>query len=201
MVARLSSDQAGALERTVALLGDLGHDVVERDPDYGWALATWTRAWLGSQAAERDALGRGGPFEASTRQMAVAGRLVLPRKQRDDVRRHWEPVARRVVSLWEDIDVLVTPVLARTALAAEGGYGRSAPVAINLSGSFSPWTAVFNLTGQPAVALPAGMAPDGLPTSVHLVGAPGQEAMLYSLAAQLEEADPWAGRIPPLAAA
>ena len=58
---------------------------------------------------------------------------------------------------------------------------------------------MFNLTGQPAIALPAGIGSDGLPLSVQLVGRRGAEALLYSLAGQLESARPWADRRPPLA--
>lgn len=62
-----------------------------------------------------------------------------------------------------------------------------------------PFTAVFSLTGQPAVAVavPAGWSADGLPLSVQLVGRLGAEDVLYSLAAQLEHAAPWADRRPP----
>jgi amidase len=56
---------------------------------------------------------------------------------------------------------------------------------------------VFNLTGQPAVAVPAGSDTGGLPLSVQLVGRPGAEDVLYALAGQLERAAPWAQRRPP----
>ncbi len=60
-----------------------------------------------------------------------------------------------------------------------------------------PFTPVFNLTGQPAVSVPAGFGGDGLPLSVQLVGRPGEEATLYSLAGQIEAAAPWSHRRPP----
>jgi amidase len=100
--------------------------------------------------------------------------------------------------LWEDVDVLITPGLATTAIAAEGGYGRSANYAFNLSGRFTPWTPPFNVTGQPAMTLPAGLGSDGLPLSVQLVGRLGAEDCLYSLGAQIEAARPWADRRPPV---
>lgn len=95
--------------------------------------------------------------------------------------------------------MLLTPGLSRTALPARGGHGRPWALALEQAARFTPWTPLFNLTGQPAVALPAGFGADGLPTAVQLVGAPGQEALLYSLAAELEAADPWAPQIPPMA--
>ncbi len=56
---------------------------------------------------------------------------------------------------------------------------------------------MFNLTGQPAVAVPAGWDAAGLPLSVQLVGRRGAEDVLYGLAGQLEQAAPWASRRPP----
>ena len=69
---------------------------------------------------------------------------------------------------------------------------------------FTPYTAIVNVTGQPAIALPlysrpAGDAAAGLPLAVQLVGRPGEEATLLALAAQVEAAAPWADRVAPLA--
>jgi amidase len=100
--------------------------------------------------------------------------------------------------LWEEFDVLMTPALPRTAIAAEGALRKPTAVAFNVAGSFTPFTPVFNLTGQPAVAIPAGLGSDGLPLSVQLVGRPNAEPTLYSLAAQIEQARPWADRRPPI---
>jgi amidase len=96
--------------------------------------------------------------------------------------------------------VLITPGLTSTAIKAKAGYGRSALAALNLAGRFTPWTAIFNVTGQPAVTIPAGMGTDGLPLSVQLVGRLGAEDTLYSLAGQIESAKPWGERRPPMEA-
>ena len=61
-----------------------------------------------------------------------------------------------------------------------------------------PYYGALNDTGQPAASVPAGFDADGLPLAVQLVGRPGDEATLLSLAAQLEQARPWADRRPPL---
>jgi len=66
--------------------------------------------------------------------------------------------------------------------------------------AFSPFTVWFNLTGQPALVLPLGRAPDGLPVAVQLVARFGDEATLFRLAAQLEAARPWFERKPALVA-
>ena len=62
---------------------------------------------------------------------------------------------------------------------------------------FTPFTAVFNVTGQPAISLPLHWTDAGLPIGVQLVGPPLGDALLVRVASQLEEARPWAGRRPP----
>ena len=64
------------------------------------------------------------------------------------------------------------------------------------SGEFTPYTAIFNVTGQPAISLPLFHGEDGLPLAVQLAGRPAGEAELLALAAQLEAARPWGGRRP-----
>jgi amidase len=53
------------------------------------------------------------------------------------------------------------------------------------------WTALWNVTGNPAASVPVGLAPDGLPLAVQLVGRMGDEPTLLALAAQLEQVRPW----------
>ena len=65
------------------------------------------------------------------------------------------------------------------------------------SGRFTPYTSLFNITGQPAISLPVGFGADGLPTGVQIVGKPLNEELLLQLAAQLEAAHPWAHLRPP----
>ncbi|HTZ88206.1 MAG TPA: amidase family protein, partial [Solirubrobacteraceae bacterium] len=66
------------------------------------------------------------------------------------------------------------------------------------SGYFTPYTPVFNASGQPGISLPLYQGNDGLPLAVQLVGRPAGEAQLLALAGQLEAALPWAERRPPL---
>jgi amidase len=197
-IAPLSADQRSAWERTGALLGELGHDVSEASPAYGTITLEFIQTWI--RAIYEDSLQVPDPskLERSTRQMAAAGRRLISERRRDRLRARREETSARILALWDRVDVLVTPALARTALPAHGGFDRGAFLATNLAARFTPWTPMFNLTGQPALAIPAGLGGDGMPLSVQLVGRRGDEATLYSLAAQIEAARPWADRRPPL---
>jgi|TARA_B100001964_G_C14118229_1_gene547103 amidase len=64
---------------------------------------------------------------------------------------------------------------------------------------FTPWTPVFNVTGQPAMSVPLHWNPDGLPIGVHFVARFSAEATLFRLAGQLECARPWFDRLPEIA--
>jgi amidase len=199
VIASLSDDQRGAFERMAGVLGELGHEVVERDPSYGLAGLAFTDTWLRGIYEDSLTVPDRSQLEPITRKMAGAGRLVSAAERVVSARRVRARAAARILRLWDSVDVLMTPALATTAIAAEGGYGGGALRAFNLAARFTPWTAAFNLTGQPAVAVPAGFGTDGLPLSVQFVGRLGAEDVLYSLAGQIEAARPWADRRPPLA--
>jgi len=196
-IAWLSSDQRGAWERTGVVLAELGHDVVERDPAYGLSGIEFTQMWLRGIYEESRTVPDRTRLERSTRQLVAVGRRIAPGRRREKLLRQRDARTARVLELWNEIDVLLMPVLATTAIAAEGAYGKSAPVAIDRSSRFMPFNPLFNVTGQPSIAVPAGFGADGLPLSVQLVGRPGAEDLLYSLAGQLEAARPWAQHRPP----
>ncbi len=198
VIAKLASDQRQAWESVGRLLEQLGHEVLEHDPDYGFSASlVFTQTWLRGIYEESLQLPDRSRLERSSRQMAAAGRALVPDRRREKLITAREQATARILPLWDQIDVLLTPGLARTAIAAEAGYGKSAPVAFDRAARFTPWTAAFNLTGQPAVTIPAGFGADGLPLSVQLVGRLGAEDVLYSLAAQIEEARPWTQARPP----
>jgi amidase len=198
LIARLSADQRRAWEQTGQLLSELGHEATERDPAYGLIGLEFTQTWLRAIYEDYRTVPDPSKLERLTRRMASAGRFVVSERRRDALRAKRAATSARILQLWDDVDVLLTPGLARTALPAEGGYRKPAPLAANLAAQFTPWTPMFNLTGQPAIAVPAGFGADRMPLSVQLVGRPGEEATLYSLAAQIEAARPWAQERPPL---
>ena len=197
-VARISADQRGAFERTATLLSELGHEVVERAPFYGAAAIEFVQMWMRGIYEEARHVPDHSQLERSTRQLVAAGRRLVPERRRETLLAGRPARTARVLELWQEVDVLMMPVLASTAIAAEGAYAKSAPVAFDRSSRFMPFNPAFNLTGQPSIALPAGFGADGLPLSVQLVGRPGAEDLLYSLAGQLEAARPWAHHRPNL---
>jgi amidase len=67
--------------------------------------------------------------------------------------------------------------------------------------AYGPFTALFNITGQPAISLPLGWSSGGLPIGVQLVAPYGREDLLLRVAGALEVAMPWAGRVPPVSVA
>jgi amidase len=112
-------------------------------------------------------------------------------------------VSRGIIGLWETYDVVLTPGLAqRPVPIGEIDACSDDPWEdFRRSGQFTPYTAIFNVTGQPAISVPLFHGDDGLPLGVQLAGRPADEATLLSLTAQLEAARPWADRRPELAAA
>jgi amidase len=111
--------------------------------------------------------------------------------------------SRAIVALWNDYDVVMTPALAqRPVRIGEIDACSAEPWEdFRRSGQFTPYTAIFNVTGQPAISVPLFQGDDGLPLAVQLAGRPAGEGELLALAAQLEAARPWAERRPEAAAA
>ncbi|HTT28009.1 MAG TPA: amidase [Solirubrobacteraceae bacterium] len=110
-----------------------------------------------------------------------------------------ETVARSMVQELAEFDVVLTPVLAQrpVPVGEMNGLDPDPMGKFRKSGHFTPFTAVFNVTGQPAISLPLYQGDDGLPVAVQLVGPPAREEVLLGLATQLERALPWAERLPP----
>jgi amidase len=111
-----------------------------------------------------------------------------------------ESFTRQLVAFLEPYDVLLTPALAERPLPL-GTLDTGIPEPMQTftrSGLFTPFTPIFNASGQPGISLPLFQGEDGLPLGVQLVGRPAGEAGLLALATQLEAARPWADRRPPV---
>jgi amidase len=111
--------------------------------------------------------------------------------------------SRAIVAVWDRYDVVVTPALGQrpVPIGTIDACSDDPWDDFRRSGHFTPFTAIFNVTGQPAISVPLFHGDDGLPLAVQLAGRPADEATLLSLAAQLEAARPWAGRRPTAAEA
>jgi amidase len=112
-------------------------------------------------------------------------------------------LARKIVRSLSAYDAVLTPALATPPVPIGEIHGRGPDPwgHYQRSGYFTPFTAIFNVTGLPAISLPLYETEDGLPLAVQLAGRPLAEGTLLSLATQLEAALPWAERRAPLAAA
>jgi amidase len=108
-------------------------------------------------------------------------------------------MAERIGRLFVEHDILLAPVTSQPPVRAGLMEGRGAIVTYLWETGWAPFSVLWNSTGQPAAAVPAGISEAGLPLSVQIVAGPNKEATLLSLAAQLEHARPWAHLRPPVA--
>jgi amidase len=206
-------DCVAAAEATARLLESLGHDVEPSYPDAlddeGYIekfLVRWTSGVdYGLRYWERKTGQSIGPddVEPLTWALAEQGRGHSAAAYLEAME-YAQQVGRSGAEWWAGHDLLLTPTMALPpAPIGEIGNGdeemplmpivRATPYAI--------FTAGFNASGQPAISLPLHWSEDGLPIGVQLVAAYGREDLLIRVAAQLEQAQPWADRWPELAAA
>lgn len=178
-----------AVATVAGVLEAAGHAVTEADPPYPADLAViMARRWDGAIAADAAGLDRR-LLSARTRRKARAGRLT----QRVSPSTTAEADAfREAMDAWFlGHDVLITPVLARAQLRV-GALHRRGWLASNLvSARFAPFPMPWNLSGYPAVAVPAGSTRGGLPVGVQLVAPCGREDVLLGAAAHVELLRPW----------
>ncbi|MCW3047816.1 MAG: nylA 2, partial [Solirubrobacterales bacterium] len=197
-VTKLGADQRRAIEDTASLLRSLGHEVVEREVDYGPAafLNTVTRYFRGIRD-DAAAMTHPERLERRTRGMARLGGLVgdgaLAKARAGEA-----AVAARVNAIFDHADVVLMPGPAGGPFRVGRLQGRSALWSINASAAKVPWYGVWNAIGQPAASVPAGFDAAGLPLAVQLAGPRDGEATLLALSAQLEAARPWTDRRPPV---
>lgn len=185
---------AGTAER----LRELGHEVVDVKPRYGMLLPVIMPRYLGGVADDLARLDEPDAVEKRTRGMAAAGRKLSGRPLRRALEREAE-IAKRINGAFDEVDLLVTPMIAKPVPKTDISDGHGAFRTFNDAPPYVAWSAVWNYTGQPAAAMPVGLDEHGMPQSVQLVAKPDDERTLIALAAQFERAFP-SSAVPPVAA-
>lgn len=194
-----------AVEKTAKLLESLGHQVEEFHPaadlDVGAMMQAWTKiVACGTALTVRAAL-KGAPLDPAMIEGVTRGTLTYADQiSGSDYLAAVDTIhafGRRMAHVFTDCDVLVTPTLA-TPPAPVGQLKPDNEDFVDYRNGkdgvfdYSPFAAIFNASGQPAVSLPLHWSADGLPVGVHLAMAFGDDERLMSLCAQLETAAPWA---------
>ncbi|HVC08184.1 MAG TPA: amidase [Solirubrobacterales bacterium] len=189
-----------AVAGTAELLGTLGHEVAQRDPEWGGIGNNITPRFLAGVAETIEGVPHPERLERRTRGFGRLGRL-LPDAIFGRALAAVQADAARVNAIFDTHDVLMMPVMGGTALPVRSWEGQGALRTVIGMSRFYPFCIPWNHLGNPAMAVPAGFAADGMPLSVQVIGRPGDEATLLSLAAQLEKERPWADKTPPVAEA
>jgi amidase len=185
----------GAVAATAALLASLGHEVAQQDPDWGTIGNHMTPRYLRGISDDIDNVPLPDRLESRTRGFGRLGHLV-PERQAQKAERAEKADWERVGKLFERFDVLMTPVMGGTAIPVRRWDGQGALRTLLGMSRFYPFCIPWNHMGNPAASVPAGFARDGMPLAVQIIGRPGDEATLLSLAGQLEAERPWADRHP-----
>ena len=197
VTAKLDPSQRAAAEATAELLRSLGHEVVERDPDYSMLMGSnVTARYLAGAVLEAETMGDRGQLERRTRNMVRLGAAARKTAFRRALAAQ-DADARRINAIFDDVDVVLTPTLMAPPLAIGRYEGCGALKTFHAAAGFVAFNPVWNHIGNPAAAVPAGLDGGGLPLSVQLAGRPESEQTLLSLAHQLEAARPWADARPP----
>jgi amidase len=196
---RVGQEQLAAVDQAGVLLRELGHEVVNRDPEYPRPAiySNFLPRYLRGIYDGKDGLAHPERVEARTRSMARMGSFFSDRRM-EVVCAAVERISERIQSIFDDVDVVVTPGTAAGPSRVGAYQHRGAVSTLLLVAQKVPYFPVWNMTGQPAAVVPWGLDGDGLPFSVQLVGRPYDEATLLSLSAQIEAARPWAHRQPPV---
>jgi amidase len=199
-------DCVAAARDAASLCADLGHEVGETTPAIdgramaqafitlwssgcAWTVDDWARRTGQTPAPELFEPLTWALYQMGRQQSASAYLLAVQDLQR---------LSREVARLFADFDVWLTPTLGEPPVPL-GTF--DSPAENPLQGffraaSFVPFTPLANTTGQPAMSVPLYWTADGLPIGAHFTGRFGDEATLFRLAAQLEQARPWANRHP-----
>jgi amidase len=192
-----------ATQHTAELLRSLGHEVEDFElPPNEHLLGAFTRVW--SVMATLRPLPEGGedllmPLSSYLRERGEGVSGPQFAQALYALRATGQLIADALMSPGPGYDVLLSPTLAQLP-AAVGGLRRSDDPQAEFAAltHYTPFTALYNSSGQPAVSLPLHWTDGGLPVGVMLAGRYGEDALLVALSAQLEAARPWSARKPSL---
>jgi amidase len=193
----VSGEAKKAVADGAELLRSLGHDVAQRDPDWGNIGDSISARFLKGVGETVEAVPHPERLESRTRGFGRLGKI-LPDRLYQHVMSRRPAEQARVNAIFDHCDVLVMPVMGGTALPIRRWEGKGALQTVLGMSRFYPYCVPWNHLGNPAMAVPAGFSPEGMPLSIQVIGRPGDEATLLSLAAQLEAERPWADRRPPI---
>jgi amidase len=194
----LDPEVTEAFEDAAQLLEGLGHDVedVPRGLLGPEVLPSFEQVWALSGTLLPVPPDRVGELRPLTRELRGRG-LAMSAQTAMQAMTALRLFARRFLQATAAYDVLLAPVLTMTPRPV-GWFDADGDGAEDFERNkrYAAFTALFNVTGQPAVSLPLHWTDGGLPIGTMLVGRPADEATLISLSAQVEEARPWAHRHP-----
>ncbi|GAA3117499.1 amidase [Streptomyces echinatus] len=184
----VSRPYTAAARQAAGALARAGHRVRRAEPPYPLSLGvTALQHWTAGTARDAAGLDRA-RLARRTRVHAALGRR-FDRTVRTGAAR--DRLRARLTPFFTEYDVLLTPALARRSPGAGPWHERGWLRNLVANSAYSPFTPPWNLTGWPAMSVPAGTLPSGAPCAVQLVGRPGTESVLLDLAEQLEELNPW----------
>ena len=208
--APLHEDCIAAVKDAVALLTDLGHEVEEASPPVQGEqlIQSFTQLWAAGNAWGIDTLAmftgkqpKEEDFEILTWALYKIGREITATQYLTAIT-SMQTLARQIAGFHQTYDVWLTSALSQPP--AELGHFQSTAedpmLGFTRSADYVPYTPIQNATGQPAMSVPLYWNEAGLPIGLHFAGRFGEEATLFRLASQLEEARPWASKIPPVSA-
>jgi amidase len=193
----VSDDVKQAVFDAAELMRSLGHDVAQQDPAWGGIGNNITPRFLRGVADTVAEVPHPERLERRTRGFGRLGRTI-PDGIYERALRGREADVARVNALFDSFDVLITPVMGGTALPIRRWEGKGALRTVLGMSRFYPYCVPWNHLGNPAMSVPTGFANDGMPLAVQIIGRPGDESTLISLAAQLEAERPWAQSRPPI---
>ncbi len=194
---RPDPEHVDAVRRTAEALAALGHHVEETDPGYPDATAAFVPQFFAGVRTGVELVEHPERLERRTRETARLGAWVTPAVREWAIRRGGA-VAARANRVFDRFDVLLTPTITHRPPEVGVLDGVGSLRAALLAQPMIAYTALWNVTGNPAASVPAGLARDGLPLAVQLVGRRHDETTLLTLSAQLERERPWAQLRPPL---